>query len=97
MGHCLGFLVLRRSQIGHSWTTPKPWPRYGDHIRTLYTNKWGDVNPVEKNRRMVLAIATDKTGDLADSLYFFSKVNLVQKLSDFRRSGFRVALAKVDR
>ncbi|MFI6443260.1 TIGR04141 family sporadically distributed protein [Kitasatospora sp. NPDC050543] len=71
--------------------------RYGDHVRDLYRNNWGDLGERENDRRMVLAIATDKSGPLAESLYFFSKVNLVQRLSDLRHSRFRVGLAKIDR
>lgn len=42
----------------------------------------------------VYAIATDKPGKLADSL-FFSKVNLVTHARDIRSRAFRVAVAKI--
>ncbi|MEU0977798.1 TIGR04141 family sporadically distributed protein [Streptomyces griseus] len=46
---------------------------------------------------MVLAIATDKPGPISKSLFFFSKVNLVQRAADLRKSGFRVGIAKIRR
>ncbi|MEU2529327.1 TIGR04141 family sporadically distributed protein [[Kitasatospora] papulosa] len=70
---------------------------YADHVRSLYRAKWGASDGVEANRRMVLAIATDKPGPIAQSLYFFSKVNLVQRAMDLRKSGFKVGIAKIDR
>ncbi|MEU6210965.1 TIGR04141 family sporadically distributed protein [Streptomyces sp. NPDC047023] len=70
---------------------------YADHVRSRYRAKWGDPSAVESDRRMVLAIATDKDGPVAKALYFFSKVNLVQRVTDLRKSGFRVAIAKIAR
>ncbi|MEV5284903.1 TIGR04141 family sporadically distributed protein [Streptomyces albidoflavus] len=70
---------------------------YADHIKSLYEQHWGGVTNIEKNRRMVLAVATDKPGPLANSLFFFSKVNLVQRVEDLRKSRFTVAIAKIDR
>ncbi|MFS8202631.1 TIGR04141 family sporadically distributed protein [Streptomyces sp. CWNU-52B] len=71
---------------------------YADYIKGLISSKWGnDGSEVDRNKRMVLAIATEKAGKIGDALYFFSKVNLVQRASDLRKSGFKVALAKIHR
>ncbi|MFE1432777.1 TIGR04141 family sporadically distributed protein [Streptomyces griseoaurantiacus] len=71
---------------------------YADYIKDLISSKWGLSDAeVDRNKRMVLAIATEKAGKISDLLYFFSKVNLVQRVSDLRKSGFRVALAKIYR
>jgi len=45
---------------------------------------------------IVYAIATDKPGPLADSLYFFSKVSLDQAARRLSSFGFKVALARVE-
>lgn len=68
---------------------------YADHVKSLYEKQWRDVGAVEANRRMVLAIATEKPGPISDSLFFFSKVNLVQRAEDLRKAAFRVAVAKI--
>lgn len=71
---------------------------YADYIKGLISSKWGNGGAeVDQNKRMVLAIATEKTGKIGDLLYFFSKVNLVQRVSDLQKSGFKVALAKIYR
>lgn len=44
---------------------------------------------------IVYAIATDKAGPLASSLFFFSKVNLLQHTRLIRRLGYRVAIARI--
>ena len=44
----------------------------------------------------VYAISTDKPGLLAESLFFFSKVNLVTHAKAIRSRGFKVVLAKID-
>ncbi|MET8084564.1 DUF6119 family protein [Micromonospora sp. NPDC005237] len=46
--------------------------------------------------KIVFAIATDKPGKLADSLFFFSKVNLDLAERAIRGAGLGVALAKID-
>lgn len=70
---------------------------YADNVHARYREIWGDMSGVESNRRMVLAIATEKEGAIADSLFFFSKVNLVQRSEDLRKSAFKVAIAKIPR
>ncbi|WP_199443845.1 DUF6119 family protein [Umezawaea beigongshangensis] len=44
----------------------------------------------------VYAIATKKPGRLADSLFFFSKVNLFRHAKIIRSCGFKVALARIE-
>lgn len=48
------------------------------------------------NWTFVYAIATDKNGPLAESLFFFSQVNLVTHARDITGRGFRVGLARID-
>lgn len=45
---------------------------------------------------IVYAIGTDLPGPLKNSLFFFSKVNLVTHARDIRRRGLRVAVAKIN-
>ncbi len=46
--------------------------------------------------RIVYAIGTDKKGALLDSLFFFSRMNLVKHIHDIRSRGITVAVAKID-
>ncbi|GAB3861217.1 hypothetical protein GCM10029963_65350 [Micromonospora andamanensis] len=46
--------------------------------------------------KIVFAIATDRPGRLADSLFFFSKVNLDLAERAIRGAGLGIALAKID-
>ena len=43
----------------------------------------------------VYAIATEKSGPLAESLFFFSKVNLVTNVRAIRSRSYRTAVAKI--
>ncbi len=70
---------------------------YADHVKRRYKEKWPTSDIPDVVPRMVLAIATERVGRLADTLYFFSKVNLVQCLSDIRKCGFTPVLAKIER
>jgi uncharacterized protein (TIGR04141 family) len=53
--------------------------------------------PHTQRVRVVYAIATSKPGALADSLFFFSIVNLLQHVEDARMAGFDVALCRIER
>jgi len=46
--------------------------------------------------RFVYAIITPRCGALADELFFFSAVNLLQHARDVEQRGFRVAVCKVN-
>jgi uncharacterized protein (TIGR04141 family) len=70
---------------------------YADRVKEIYEARWGNLGTLEVDKRMVLGIATEKPGPVADSLFFFSKVNLAQRIVDLRKSGFRVSIAKIDR
>jgi uncharacterized protein (TIGR04141 family) len=48
-----------------------------------------------ENPQFVYAIGTPKTGPLAETLYFFSKLSLLAKTAEIRARGHRVALAKI--
>lgn len=45
---------------------------------------------------IVYAIGTDRPGALADTLFFFSKVNLLSHAKTVRQCGLKVAIAKID-
>ncbi|MEV6691878.1 DUF6119 family protein, partial [Micromonospora sp. NPDC051196] len=45
---------------------------------------------------VVFAIATDRLGDLADSMFFFSKINLDLAIHAIHGAGLRAAIAKID-
>lgn len=47
--------------------------------------------------RVVYAIATSRQGALADTLFFFSVVNLLQHVENVRGAGFDVALCRIER
>jgi uncharacterized protein (TIGR04141 family) len=62
---------------------------------------WGDICPDEPipdrpDVKFVLAIATDKSGPLSESLFFFTKVQIAYCLKEISRSSFRVALARIN-
>lgn len=69
---------------------------YRQHVCTLVAAHFPGLKLPDKPT-MVMAIATDKPGPLADSLFFFSKVNLVQRQRDIARAGFTPALARIER
>lgn len=48
------------------------------------------------NPTIIYAIGTDLPGPLEDTLFFFSKVNLVTHAREIRRRGLSVAVAKID-
>lgn len=70
---------------------------YRTKIRKSYEAQWpkknfDDAAPIT----FVYAIVTDKTGSLADDLFFFSLVNLLPHVETIRSAGFKVALCKID-
>jgi uncharacterized protein (TIGR04141 family) len=62
------------------------------HLRTLDTQA---VYGTPSDWTFIYAIAIDKPGRLADSLFFFSQANLVTHARDIRSRGFRVALCLI--
>jgi uncharacterized protein (TIGR04141 family) len=71
-------------------------PSYGkrlmDALRTVdSTATYG----ISSDWTFVYAIATNKVGKLAESLFFFSQTNLVTHARDIRSRGFRVALCRI--
>ncbi|MFM9272819.1 TIGR04141 family sporadically distributed protein [Pseudarthrobacter sp. NKDBFgelt] len=69
---------------------------YRAHVSKKFNGQFKS-STLPTNPRMVLAIATEKPGPLADVLFFFSKVNLVQRKRSIERSGFTLALAKIEK
>lgn len=70
-------------------------PTYRDRVRAAVpANSDGDQASSEEPT-IVYAIATDRPGVLIDSLFFFSKVNLVAHAKDIRRRGLKVGIAKI--
>ncbi|RKH02841.1 hypothetical protein D7V97_27375 [Corallococcus sp. CA053C] len=70
--------------------------RVKDHFHGFYGNARA-FDHVEGPLWVVYAIATSKPGHLADTLFFFSVVNLLQHARTVRLAGFEVALCRIER
>lgn len=69
---------------------------YGEKLQKVYARRFGkDFRP--KHGRFVFAVATDKPGPLADSLFFFAKVNLLLHVDRIRSCGYEVALCRIEK
>jgi uncharacterized protein (TIGR04141 family) len=64
-----------------------------DHFRKLAPDS--SIGP-PSDWTIVFAVATDRPGRVADSLFFFSKVNLEIAARAIQSAGMRVALAKIN-
>lgn len=72
-------------------------PEYRRRVTTQFFSKYGTDFGEDTNPRVVYAIATEKEGSLADSLFFFSLVNLVQHKQALDAMGCTMALCKIGR
>ncbi|WP_375770125.1 TIGR04141 family sporadically distributed protein [Archangium gephyra] len=75
-------------------------PAYAEELKARYQAFYGGkvaFDAVKSPPRVVYAIATTKEGELADTLFFFSLVNLLQHIAQVRVAGFDVALCKIER
>lgn len=84
------------AQASVSATLLNRFESYREVIRQSYESQWpkkkyDDAPPAT----FVYAIVTDKTGPLADDLFFFSLVNLLPHVETIRAAGFNVALCKI--
>lgn len=69
---------------------------YGDEMAKIYRRKFGK-DYTRKQGRFVYAVGTDKVGLLADSLFFFAKVNLLLHVDRIRACGYDVALCHIEK
>ena len=72
-------------------------PEYRQKVMTQFLDKYGENFDEGKGPRVVYAIATEKEGPLAENLFFFSLVNLVQHKQTLDAMGCAMALCKIDR
>ena len=72
-------------------------PKYNDHVHSflLKVNASATHSHNPQDWTFVYAIATDKQGSLADTLFFFSQVHLRTHVRHITERGFRVALARI--
>lgn len=88
------------SQGSVSASTFKLVEAYATDLKRKFNEHYGadpGFDGVESGPRVVYAIATKKPGDLADTLFFFSAVNLLQHVDQVRLTGFEVALCRIER
>ncbi|WP_404367197.1 DUF6119 family protein [Corallococcus coralloides] len=75
-------------------------PAHADKVRKFFHDHYGsakDFDGMKGSPRVVYAIATRKQGALADTLFFFSVVNLLEHVKTVRLAGFDVALCRIER
>jgi uncharacterized protein (TIGR04141 family) len=88
------------SQGSVSATLFKMDSAHADKVKKRFHDFYGSTPDFEKVKggpRVVYAIATSRDGNLADSLFFFSAVNLLQHIDAARMAGFEVALCRIER
>jgi uncharacterized protein (TIGR04141 family) len=87
----LSHLVAQAVNSADAWGDTK--------YQAKLTQAWGTIsaNPVPSRQAVtfVLAIATTKPGRLADSLFFFSKVQIVNGYRQISRGQFSFAVARI--
>ncbi len=69
---------------------------YRTRLRKLVEDKWNRRAPDFSNRLFVYAIPTIKSGDLAQEMFLFSQINLLEHVQTIRAAGHRVSLCKVE-
>lgn len=72
-------------------------PRTQQKLQALYTEQFKRKPTQGKRRRVVYAIATDKAAPLAESIYFFSQLNLLQHTKRLDELNWDYALCKITR
>lgn len=73
---------------------------HADKVREHFHDHYGSANDFERMKgvpRVVYAIATSRPGSLADTLFFFSVVNLLEHVKTVQMAGFNVALCRIER
>ncbi len=86
MSHLLGQGSVSASLYHHDRV-------YRDHVRDAFRSRWPRAE--EATPTVVYAIATDRSGPLHRALPFFSRISLVNHAHLIRRTGLRVALARI--
>lgn len=69
---------------------------YRCSVMNKIVEKWPEKADVSAEGCMfVFAIATEKSGPLADSLFLFSRINLLEQARSIERMGYKVGLCKI--
>ncbi|MEV5961614.1 DUF6119 family protein [Kribbella sp. NPDC051952] len=89
----LSHLVAQAINSAKAWGDEKYQSKLSDVWETI---RPGDPIPDRGDVTFVLAIATDKSGPLSKSLFFFTKVQIAYCLKEISRSSFGVALARIN-
>lgn len=69
-------------------------PDFRRHAAALATQQGGQLGTLDK-LRFVFAVATGKPGDIADTLFFFSKMALIASKRDIEERRFKVGIARI--
>lgn len=75
----------------------KAEPGYRARFVEKLREKWPSLELDDGKVRIVYAISTGKPGPLAESLFFFSQVNLLQHVDAIRMAGYKVALCRIEK
>ena len=71
--------------------------QYRAKVEEIGLSTRADFDLATPTPTFVYAIATDKPGDLADTLFFFSLVNLAEHAKTIRSFGYGVAVCRIER
>jgi uncharacterized protein (TIGR04141 family) len=88
----LSHLVAQATNSAEAWGDEK----YQNHLVSAWSTISAEPRPNRQSATFVLAIATAKPGRLADSLFFFSKVQIVSGYRQITRGQFSFALARIE-
>lgn len=70
--------------------------RYKGILQGKLHEKWNEFNIPVDNLRFVFAIPSKKPGSLAETMFFFSMVNLIDHVDTIRLAGFPVCIKKIE-
>lgn len=65
-------------------------------VKKATDSRFDHIPKTESGRTIVYAMATTKQGELKDSMFFFSRVNLLTHVRQIRGIGLDVAICKID-
>jgi uncharacterized protein (TIGR04141 family) len=71
--------------------------KYREKVATAFGHKYGSDFDMNSKSRVVYAIGTPKDGPIAENLFFFSLVNLVQHKETLDGMGLPVAVCRIKR
>jgi uncharacterized protein (TIGR04141 family) len=70
---------------------------YREKVATSFLGKYGTDFDADSDSRVVYAIGTPRDGPIAESLFFFSLVNLVQHKEMLDAMGVPIAVCRISR